>query len=188
MSEAVSALQGAAFTGFCTVQDAGPVGMITLRGDLANAKFRKAVTGASGTASPGQGAIVSEGMSSLCWMSPDELLLLCPYADVAATMAKLTKALAGTHHLAVNVSDARALISVAGLDAREVIAKLSPADVSPAAFAPGQLRRTRLAQVPAGFWMPDETTFNVICFRSVAQYAFDLLRVAAAPGSEPGYF
>ena len=36
MSEPVTALNGAAFSGAIDVADAGPVGMITLRGDLSD--------------------------------------------------------------------------------------------------------------------------------------------------------
>jgi sarcosine oxidase subunit gamma len=160
--------------------------MITLRGDLTAAELKKAATAVTGVAFPAVNHVESVGEAGLCWMSPDELLLLCPYAEAAATVQRLQQALAGTHHLVANVSDARALITVSGTGdaaAREVIGKLSPADVSPAAFAPGQFRRSRIAQVPAAFWMPDRTTFHVICFRSVARYVFDALAMSAHPGS-----
>jgi sarcosine oxidase subunit gamma len=48
------------------------------------------------------------------------------------------------------------------------------------AFPAGEIRRTRLAQIAAAFWMPQEGTVELVCFRSVAQYAFDLLTQAAA--------
>lgn len=186
MSEAVSALKGQSFKGFVTVADAGPRGMIALRGDLASAKLKKAATAISGVVFPGMNEACCVGETGLCWMSPDEVLVLCPYADVPVAVARMEKALAGTHHLIANMSDARASIGVSGADARDAIAKLTPADVSAAAFKPGQFRRTRLAQVPAAFWMRDETTFQVVCFRSVAQYVFDALAVSAGPGSEVG--
>ncbi len=188
MSEAVSALQGAVFEGFVRVADAGPQGMITLRGDFSSTAFATPVGKVSGTDLPDIGRIVTTGTRSLAWMSPDELLLLCPYGEVPDAVAQLERTLAGTHHLVANVSDARALLTVTGGDAREAIAKVTPADVSPAAFAPGQFRRSRLAQVPAAFWMPDDTGFSVICFRSVARYVHDLLAMSARKGSEVGYF
>lgn len=40
-----------------------------------------------------------------------------------------------------------------------------------------------MAQIPAAIWMEPDGTFGVICFRSVAEYAFDLLKTAAMPGS-----
>ncbi|MDJ0825425.1 MAG: sarcosine oxidase subunit gamma family protein [Rhodobacter sp.] len=188
MSDVVAALQGAVYDGFAKVEAAGPRGMITVKGDLAASVLKNATTGVAGVDFPGQGEANCVGEKGICWMAPDEVLVLVPYAEVPDAVGRMEKVLAGTHHLIANVSDARALFFVSGLDAREVIAKLTPADVSPSAFRPGQFRRTRLAQVPAAFWMRDAETFEVICFRSVARYVFDLLKTAALPGSEVGYF
>ena len=188
MSNAVSALNHASFTGIAQVEEMGLQGMITVRGDLSAAAMKKAVKAAAGVDIPGTWtASVTDG-KGVCWMSPDELLVLCPYAEADATVAALTKALAKEHAMGVDVSDARALFRVSGPNAREVMAKLCPIDLSPGAFGPGQFRRTRLAQVPAAFWMDGDESFQIICFRSVAQYVFDLLSVAAQPGSEVGVF
>lgn len=188
MSEAVSALAGARFEGFCTVEEAGLVGMITLRADLGTQAVANAVKTVTGQAMPGQGEIRAGKKGSVAWMSPDELLLMVDHAAAAESVAALDKALAGEHALAVDVSDARAVFRVSGPGAREVMAKLTPANVAPGAFAPGQFRRTRLAQVAAAFHMPDETSFEIVCFRSVARYVFDLLSVSAREGGEVGVF
>ncbi|MDA0963235.1 MAG: sarcosine oxidase subunit gamma [Proteobacteria bacterium] len=188
MSDPVSALNRAAFTGIAEISEIGLQGMITLRGDLASAVVKKAATGAAGTDMPGPGAAKIKGDHGLCWMSPDEVLVLCPYDKVAATVARLEKALAGEHALVVNVSDARASFCVSGPKARDVMAKLAPVDLAPQAFLPGMFRRSKLAQVPAAFWMTNNGTFRIVCFRSVAQYVFDLLKVAAQEGSEVGVF
>jgi sarcosine oxidase subunit gamma len=49
-----------------------------------------------------------------------------------------------------------------------------------ARFELGELRRTRLGQIAAALWKPAEGEIRLVCFRSVAQYAFDLLAEAAA--------
>jgi len=188
MSEPVSALNGATYEGFVTVAEQGPRGMITLRGDLASAAVKNAATGVAGVDFPGQRECRVVGERGLAWMSPDELLVLLPYAEAPAAVATMTEAMAGEHSLAVDVSDARAVFRIEGPGAREVLAKLAPVDLSPAAFAPGTIRRTRLAQVPAAFWMTGDEAFELVCFRSVAQYVFDLLKGAATPGGEVGYF
>lgn len=188
MSEPMTALNGATYNGFARVEDAGPRGMITLRGELSDATLQAAAKDATGTDFPDRGRICSDGDNAIAWMSPDEVLILCRYDDVPDKVAALSQALSGVHHLVANVSDARALISVSGGDARDVFAKLSPADLTPDAFEPGQFRRTRLAQVPAAFWMREDGAFDVICFRSVARYVFDVLKVSAAPGSEVDFF
>lgn len=187
MSDAISPLDGAKYDGFVTVQALGLQGMITLRGDLGSEAVQDAVRQATGADVPGQRKIAMSGDTGAAWMSPDELLLLVPYAEVADRIAALDTALAGSHSLAVNVSDARAFFRVEGPGVREVIAKLCPVDMRREAFAPGDFRRTRMAQIPAAFWMPSEDSAQIICFRSVGEYAFNLLRDAAEPGSEVGH-
>ena len=187
MSNAISALNGRMAPGEVTIREAGLRGMIILRGDLSNKKLRSVCKKLSGVAFPEKGQAFCDGEQGLCWMSPDELLVMVPYAQAAEAVDQIDKALSGTHYLAENVSDARALIFVEGPYAREVIAKLAPADLHPNSFKPGDFRRTRLGQVAAAFWMRDEDTFEVICFRSVAGYTFDLLAASAQAG-EVGHF
>ena len=188
MLEPVSALNGASFDGLARIEETGLQGMITLRGDLSAKAVKSAATAASGVRRvPDQRQANVSGEKGLCWMSPDELLVLCPYGAVAEALEKMQAALAGSHALAVNVSDARAVVRLSGPAAREVLAKLCPVDLAPAAFTPGMFRRTRMAQVPAAIWMTDAQTIHIVCFRSVAQYVFDLLRGASEAGSEVGY-
>ena len=184
MSDPVTALKGAYnTTGIAEVREMPPQGMITLRGDLADKALAKAAVATGGTNVPETRHINTEGERGIAWMSPDELLLLCPYAEVHDRLADLQAKTAKLHALAVNVSDARAMFRVTGPHTRDVIAKLAPVDMHPDHFTPGMFRRTRFAQVPAAFWMPDEETAQVICFRSVGQYMYDLLNVAAQEGS-----
>ena len=192
MSELVSALMGARYNGLVTLQDCGPAGMITLRGDMAAPAMAQALDKVLGLPVPETRRIVTsaDGTGRAAWMSPDELLLILPYAQVNEALAALNAALTGVHHLAENVSDARALISVEGPDARvrEVLAKLAPVDLHPTQFGPGDFRRSRLAQVAGAFWMAEPGRINVVCFRSVAQYVFDLLQAAADPAAAVDYF
>ncbi|MEQ8294354.1 MAG: sarcosine oxidase subunit gamma family protein [Roseovarius sp.] len=188
MSDAVSALKGASFDGTVSVRDSGLQGMITLRGDLGSTKVTKAVKDATGAAMPGQREITASGDSGAAWMSPDELLVMVPYASATDALSKIDTALKGEHYLAVNVSDARAMFEISGAGVREVIAKLCPVDMSLGAFEPGAIRRTRMAQVAAAVWMTDAGTIRIVCFRSVAEYVYGLLCDAAEPGGEVGYF
>ncbi len=190
MSEALSALPGAVSEGTHTVRELGLCGMIALRGDLGAPALAKAVEAAAGTKVPGQREIVHAEGSAVAWMSPDELLLMTDYDKVAEELAAIGAALKGAHYLAVDVSDARAMFEVTGRPGavREAIAKLCPVDMAPGAFAPGRIRRTRMGQVAAAFWMVDEGTVRVVCFRSVARYVFGLLEDAGLPGGEVGLF
>ena len=187
MSDAVSVMNGASFSGAVRVQDAGLRGMITLRGDLGSAKMAKAVKSAIGLTLPDMRGIKSGKKGGVAWMSPDELMLFCSYAEAPLMVTKLEAVLTGEHFLALNVSDARASFSLSGVGAREVIAKGSPVDISSQAFLPGEIRRSRLGQVAVAFWMTDANTIELVCFRSVGAFVYRWLCVAAAEGSLPEY-
>jgi sarcosine oxidase subunit gamma len=182
MSEAVSALGGVSHKGFADVAEAGLKGMITLRGDLGSAKMKKAVKAATGTAMPEPRRIVMGDGKAAAWMSPDELLILVPYEAARETVETLEKALEGEHHLVADVSDARAVFTIRGAKAAQVLMKLCPVDM--ATLAEGEIRRTRAAQVAAAFWRSGPEEFTLVSFRSVAGYVMGLLETSARPGSD----
>lgn len=189
MSDVVTALGGVAWSdGIAEVSEAPLQGMATVRGDLQSTDLITAVTGVASVEMPLPGTIRYADGHGLCWMSPDELLLLCPFDEVATHVISVREALDGKHALVVDVSDARACFDLSGPKSREVLAKLAPVDLSPDAFTQGMFRRTRLAQVPAAFWLRDADGFRIMCFRSHAQYVFDLLCTAAQPGSTVSIF
>lgn len=187
MSNPVTALNGAQFSGLVDIVDAGLTGMITLRGDLASAAIVRGVKSATGAKMPADRNIATATKGSALWMSPDELLLIVDYASVDDTVAKLSKSIGKTHHLAVNVSDARAVFDLSGKGLRDVLAKGAPADVSADALPVGEIRRTRIGQLPVAFWFSTDTTAHLICFRSVGAHVFDWLTNAAKLGSAPDF-
>lgn len=190
MSEPLAALGADAFDGRVRVQPCAPQGMILIRADLGDAQRAATVSDVAGVRLPGRRGTAFAGARGLLWMSPDEALLLLPYPEVRATLAELDQRFSGAHALVADVSDARALFRLTGegLALRETLAKLAPVDMAPGIFEPGEVRRTRLAQVAAAFWMRDAATIELVCFRSVAHYVFDLLCTAAAPDAAVTHF
>ena len=188
MSDVQLALGGASFDGLVKIEELAGQGMVTLRGDLKDAKLVSAVGDVFGVGVPGVRETAFEGECGALWMSPDEALLLCPYDEAQSRADDLAAKLADVHALVVNVSDARAVFQLKGKMLREVIAKLAPVDMAPGAFEPGMVRRTRMAQVAAAFWMDDASTARIVCFRSVAAYMFGILRVSANEDSAVNYF
>jgi len=185
----MSAVNGASFSGpDATITECGPVGMITIRGDFASAAFKKAVLGVAGGALPEVRKFVANDLGGMGWMSPDELLLICEYNKAAQTVLALKTALDAEHSLVANVSDARTMFRLEGAGARELIAKGAPVDLSPAAFGPGDLRRSRLGQVAAAFWASENGSLSLVCFRSVGAFVYDWLVASAKDGARPGLF
>lgn len=188
MSDRSSALEGSSYDGAVCVEEAGLRGMVTLRGDLGQKKLRDAVQKIARVEVPAPRCIWMDGDRGAAWMSPDELMILCTHDDATGVVAEFSKALESVHHLVADVSDARAVFRVHGPEVRDVLAKLTPADLHPDAIGEGEIRRTRFAQVAAAFWFTAPDTVEIVCFRSVAQYVFDLLSNAAHPGADVGYF
>jgi len=181
-------LKAARFEGAARVAEVPAPGMITLKGDLSSPAVAEALRAVAGTPVPEVRRIVAQGGCRVAWMAPDEVLILVPRDAVAAALATLAETLAGQHHLAADVSDMRAVFRIeGGVAAREALAKLCPVDLAPGAFEAGEMRRTRLAQVAAAFWW-EEGGFTLVCFRSVAQYAFDVLKGAADDAARVGHF
>ncbi|WP_421904506.1 sarcosine oxidase subunit gamma [Mameliella sp.] len=187
MSDPVLPLGGAQYEGLVDIREAGPQGMIALRGDLADERLQEAVTQMIGLPMPGVRGAQVMGESGVLWMSPDELLVLVPYRQAPRARAQLAEALQGQHALVENVSDMRAMFRLRGTQLRDVLAKLAPVDFARDAMPAGELRRTRFAQVAAGVWLVDDTTAQVFCFRSVADYMFKLLCTAADPDAFVGF-
>ena len=159
-------------------------GMVTLRADLSDVAVANAVKAAVGSDMPD----VRKATETALWMSPDELLLLTSYGEAGAAVDKLTEALSGVHHLAVDVSDARTMFKLEGDAAREVLAKGAPVDLARDQFSKGDLRRTRISHVAAAFWQSgeDPDVFEIICFRSYASYLWEWLEESSREGTMPG--
>lgn len=180
-STPVTPLAGARHDGFATIREIGPLGMIVLRAKPGIPGLAEAIAAATGCAVPEKRRIVLNGERAAGWMGPDEYLLILPRAEAPAAVRTIGEKLVGQHHLAADISDMRAVFAIEGEKAAEVLMKLTPADVS--ALEPGELRRSRTAQVAAAFWAEGQG-FRLVCFRSVAAYMFGLLSHSAQKGSE----
>lgn len=160
------------------ILEVSDLGMIQIRADLGRAG--DAIAEAAGLAIPGTTRFTGDGSRWLGWMSPDELLLILPRAELAATQGALTDALSGEHALVADVSDMRKVFDVNGAQADEAIVKLAPVDLSK--LPDDGLRRTRLAQTGCAIWRTS-SGYRIIGFRSVGDYIRALLTGAARPGS-----
>lgn len=180
MSNPVSALGGASYHGLSQITEVGPLGMITLRAKPDTTGLDAAILAATGCPRPAQRQIEQAGDRAAGWMSPDEYLLILPYGAVAAALAAIDQALAGQHHLAVNVSDARAVFDIQG--GRQVLPKLAPIDLDK--LGAKELRRTRAAQVAVAIWQTGPDAYRLVCFRSVAAYVLGLLSHSARTDSQ----
>ncbi|MGA0613526.1 sarcosine oxidase subunit gamma [Paracoccus sp. KR1-242] len=154
------------------------LGMIQIRAD--QKRLGKALAKAAGLPLPASGTASAKGTRRLCWMSPDELLLVLPAAETTQAVAALTGAVADEHALILDVSDMRVAFAISGSRAEQVLMKLCPTEI--AAMPENGMRRTRAAQVACGIWREGEG-FALVGFRSVADYLHGILAGAARSGT-----
>ncbi len=158
------------------------VAMVTLKAEL-NKATCTAIKKALGVSVPDARKIAN----GVAWMAPDELLIMLPEGSTPQMIIDRLTAEIKAPMLAVDVSDARAVFTLKGNKAREVLAKGAPVDLSLEAFTIGDFRRTRLGQVAVAFWLEAEDEITLVCFASLKAFMFDWLVNAAQKGSMPDY-
>ena len=166
-------------------------GMIDLRGEPGDAGFRSAVTRVLGVELPlAPRSSAAAGEVAVLWLSVDQWLVTCRRERVEALHGELVRALAGLHALAVDVSDARAVIRLEGEAAREVLMKGGSVDFTLPEYGPGTVRRMVFAGVAAMVHVvaarPD--TVDLYVFRSYAEHAWEWLVATARPAATIGLF
>ncbi len=162
-------------------------GMIDLRGLPKDKKFMDAAKSALGVALPTTPRTTASKGDVVClWMSLDQWLITCPRKDVAALLAKLNKALEGIHSLAVDMSDARAIIRLEGDRVRETLMKGSSIDFTQSGYEAGTVRRMLFGEIAAMVHVVSDSpdVFELMVFRSYAHHAWDWVEATAMKGSE----
>ncbi len=151
------------------------LGYVNLRGDAGDDAFLAAVEGALGLSIPVDPNTIAEGGDiTVCWMGPDEWLLVLPPGRQTRCVADLSQVLGEHHASAVDTTGGYTLVNVAGVRRRELLAKGCTLDLHPRSFSPGQCAQTNLGKagvllVPRGD-TADAESFDVIVRRSFADY------------------
>lgn len=151
-------------------------GRFIVRGDAAAAAAVSAAFGAALVSEPMRAS--DQGARAALWLGPDEWLLLSEAADGEALYASLSVAMAGLSGCLVDVSHRQTAIEVQGPRVEEVLNAHVPLDLSPAAFPVGMSTRTLLAKAEVVLWRRAAETFRIEVARSLAPYAWDMLREA----------
>lgn len=82
------------------------------------------------------------------WLGPDEWLVTAPGGAAPDLFRRLSRALIGRHAGVTDLSASRAVIEIAGTQARPLLEKGCGLDLHPRAFGPGQCAQTLFAKLP----------------------------------------
>ena len=131
---------------------------------------------AHGLPFPAPGALHGPGSTRIAWAGLDQAFLFGTRPDDGLA----------AHAALIDQSDAWAHLLVSGADVREVLARLVPIDLAPAACPKGSARRTLLGHMPCLILHPGGDAFEILVFRSMARSAVhDLRRAMTAVAARP---
>ena len=118
---------------------------------------RSNVTEALGLPWPEPGRFTAQDEARLLWISPGAALLSGkpPPQDLAAAV--------------IDQSDGLATLAIGGADARDVLARLVPIDLSPKAFGTDATARTLVGHMTASVTRIGPSSFEIQVFRSMAR-------------------
>ena len=152
-------------------------GLLVLRGDVASAEFRDAVSTAIGIEPVVEPLTAARRRDvSMLWLGPDEWLVVTPDNRVQRVERTLRDALDARHAALTDVSHSRAILSLSGPNARSVLAKGCPLDFHPRVFGPGRCAQSRLAKCQVLIHQTgDAPVFEIYVMRSFAVYAWTWL-------------
>lgn len=154
---------------------------VNLRGDIDDPAFAGAVRQVIGLELPSAAnTVASAGELAALWLGPDEWLLVGPAGGETDLVAGLRQALGGQHAAVTDVSEARTVIAVTGLRARDLLAKGTSIDLHPRVFGPGSCAQTGLAAANVILRQLDESpSYELHVLNSFANYLWDWLELGA---------
>lgn len=107
---------------------------------------------------------------TVCWLGPDEWLVLTPPGAQAERIEQLREALDGQFAAITDVSGGYTLLSVAGPRCRELLTKGCTLDLHPRAFQAGQCAQSLLAKAGVLLIARADDHIDLLVRRSFADY------------------
>ncbi len=154
---------------------------INLRGDPADTVFVSTANKILQQELPLGPNTVSNGISTIYWLGPDEWLIVTPGGERPTLPAMLEESLSGMHASLNVVTGGQVAMRLSGDSATAVLAKGCTLDLHPKTFHPGQCAQTGLAKASILIGKADDVpTFDIFVRRSFAEYLALWLQHAGA--------
>jgi sarcosine oxidase subunit gamma len=156
--------------------------IVNLRGNAEDAAFAQAAANGLGVALPvAPGTTVEDGSLRVVWAGPDDWFVIGPRGQADALAARLSAALAGTHHAVTDVSSGYTVLHLAGAPARDVLAQGCPLDLHPRAFGRGACAGSHFFKASVWVWEAGEQgAYELLVRRSFTNYVWLMLERATA--------
>ena len=154
-----------------------PRGLLVLRGERGDARFRESVSAALGLEPVAEPlTAVRRRDVAMLWLGPDEWLVVTPDRRAERIERELRNALDGQCAALSDVSHSRTVLALSGPDTRALLAKGCPLDLHPRVFAPGRCAQSKLAKCQVLIHQLSEApAFEIYVHSSFAQYVWEWL-------------
>jgi sarcosine oxidase subunit gamma len=167
-----------------TVALRGDLGHINLRGRASDADFVRSVEQELGQPLPLEPNTMSAGQRHVCWLGPDEWLVVTPVAKAAELAGRLEQALSSSHASVNDISGGQIALMLHGPECRELLARGCTLDLHPREFQVGDCAQSALARANMLIALVDDApAFMIVVRRSFSDY---LCRWLARAGSDTG--
>ncbi|RUX31011.1 sarcosine oxidase subunit gamma [Mesorhizobium sp. M7A.F.Ca.US.011.01.1.1] len=162
------------------VRNFGLIQVMARRGHAA--ELAKAAQARFGAAAPDMPKAIQAADATLIWSGPDQFFVLSKGGK--HSMETLAPALSGLASLS-DQSHARVLISISGIEARTMLAKLSSIDLHAASFPTGAAAATSMDHTSVTLWRGSDradglAVFSLLVFATFAESLWGTMLDAAA--------
>lgn len=155
------------------------IGHINLRGDSGDAAFRAAAEKALGQALPVEPNTLTSAEHCVCWLGPDEWLIMTAATNVSSLLERLRELLKGQHVAINDLGGGQVVMRLEGADARAVLSKGCTLDFHRDEFPQGACAQSGLAKANALFaCAPDTNSVDVVVRRSLLAYVLKWFEIA----------
>lgn len=167
-----------------TVTVRGDLGHINIRGRTEDNGFVRSVERELGQALPAAPNTVSTDVHRVCWLGPDEWLVVTPADGAEDLCVRLERAVSDCFASVNDVSGGQVALMLQGSPCRELLSKGCTLDLHPREFAVGDCAQSGLARANVLLALLEDTpTFMLVVRRSFSDY---LCRWLAHAGRDAG--
>ena len=151
--------------------------VINLRGNSQDPDFVQAVQRALGLPLPVTVcSSIANAHLRVVWVGPDDWFVIGENGEQDAIVQRLREALAALHCAVTDVSSGYFMVTLAGTQARDVLAQGCPLDLHPNVFKPAQSAGTLFFKVGIYLWQRDNSpTFEMLVRRSFIDHFWQLI-------------
>lgn len=154
-------------SGFADEPELAEAGFLLLQ-SASDSSLQEALLGEIAIDLPAPQGTCVRGDYTLLWLAPGEYLLEHPVHETPSLQSALTRRLATSLAVAIDMSEAFACFEVRGARAAETLMSGCSLDLRTHAFPAGRVARTALADVPAVIW----STGKPHCLRCLVDRSF----------------